>query len=128
MEACLPGIPSMPCSMPAFWAQNPLKVPLLCGFKRLSAMMSSGEESALDDSGAEPVEEDGTEDLNVVYKAPCGLSLRNHDDVVRFLLATESCDVLQVSGRNKSTRSTRSTALKYETEVKSVPAGRLLHL
>lgn len=94
-------------------------------------MMSSGEESALDDSGAEPVEEDGTEDLNVVYKAPCGLSLRNHDDVVRFLLATESCDVLQVSWRNKSTRSTRSTrstALKYETEVKSVPAGRLLHL
>lgn len=53
-----------------------------------------------DGEGAEPAvgpEEDGEEeDWDVVYKAPCGQSLRNHDDVMRFLLATESYDVLQV--------------------------------
>lgn len=76
----------MPQSTPPFWGQNPLKVPLLCGFKRLSAMplMSSGQE-------------EDVEDWDVVYKAPCGRSLRNHDDVMRFLLATESYDILQVS-------------------------------
>ncbi|XP_042339311.1 histone-lysine N-methyltransferase SETDB2-like, partial [Plectropomus leopardus] len=88
----------MPQSAPPFWGQNPLKVPLLCGFKRLSAvpMMSS----RVDGEGADPaVSEDGmedsVEDWDVVYKAPCGQSLRNHDDVIRFLLATESYDILQ---------------------------------
>lgn len=101
-KACLPGLPSMPQGSPAFWGQNPLKVPLLCGFKRLSAvplMMSSrgggGEEDNMED-GAEDGVEDGEEDWDVVYKAPCGQSLRNHDDVMRFLLASESYDLLQV--------------------------------
>ncbi|XP_068458165.1 histone-lysine N-methyltransferase SETDB2 [Clinocottus analis] len=75
-KACLPCLPSMPQCTPAFWGQNPLKVPLLCGFKRLSA-------------------EDG-DDWKVLYKAPCGQSLCDHGDVMRFLLATESYDVLQV--------------------------------
>lgn len=89
LEACLSSLPSTP----QFWGQNPLKVPLLCGFKRLSALplLSSP------DTGAEPSEEDGLETWDVVYKAPCGQSLRNHDDVMRFLLATESYDILQVS-------------------------------
>ncbi|XP_031695809.1 histone-lysine N-methyltransferase SETDB2 isoform X2 [Anarrhichthys ocellatus] len=96
-KACLPSLPSMPQCTPAFWGQNPLKVPLLCGFKRLSAvplMMSlrGGE----DEEGAEPNEPEDEEDWDVLYKAPCGQSLRNHEDVMRFLLATESYDVLQV--------------------------------
>ncbi|XP_034721482.1 histone-lysine N-methyltransferase SETDB2, partial [Etheostoma cragini] len=91
-QSCLPSLPSMPQCGAAFWGQNPLKVPLLCGFKRLSAvplMMSSG-----GDGDAEA--EEYVEDWDVVYKTPCGLSLRNHDDVMRFLLATESYDVMQV--------------------------------
>lgn len=94
----------MPQSTPPFWGQNPLKVPLLCGFKRLSAtpLISPTRSRALDSEGPEPVvseeaEEEGVEDWDVVYKAPCGQSLRNHDDVMRFLLATESYDVLRVS-------------------------------
>ncbi|XP_070711776.1 histone-lysine N-methyltransferase SETDB2 isoform X2 [Pempheris klunzingeri] len=96
-KACLPSLPSMPQSTPPFWAQNPLKVPLLCGFKRLSAapLMSSGVGGACYDEGAEPGEED-VDDWDVIYKAPCGLSLCCYDDVMRFLLATESYDVLQV--------------------------------
>ncbi|KAK5847408.1 hypothetical protein PBY51_016536 [Eleginops maclovinus] len=48
-KSCMPSLPSMPQCTPAFWGQNPLKVPLLCGFKRLSAVMMS--------SGAEPEED-----------------------------------------------------------------------
>ncbi|GLD73882.1 histone-lysine N-methyltransferase SETDB2-like protein, partial [Lates japonicus] len=100
-KACMSSLPSMPQSSPPFWGQNPLKVPLLCGFKRLSAvpLTSPGGGGAWDCERPEPkeVEEDGgVEDWDVVYKAPCGQSLRNHDDVMRFLLATESYDVLQV--------------------------------
>ncbi|KAM8905359.1 histone-lysine N-methyltransferase SETDB2 isoform 2-T2 [Spinachia spinachia] len=94
-KACLPIMPIMPQCTPAFWGQNPLKVPLLCGFKRLSAVppMSSLRGS---DEGAEQPLSAQEEDWDVLYKAPCGQSLRNHDDVMRFLLATESYDVLQV--------------------------------
>ncbi|KAM9334229.1 histone-lysine N-methyltransferase SETDB2 isoform 2-T2 [Symphorus nematophorus] len=91
-QACLSSLPSMPQSTPPFWGQNPLKVPLLCGFKRLTAvpLMSPGAGGASDGEGT------GVEDWDVVYKTPCGRSLRNHDDVMRFLSATESYDVLQV--------------------------------
>lgn len=85
--------------MPLFWGQNPLKVPLLCGFKRLSAFPLMSLE-AQDHERAEPAILDDEEDFynwDVIYKAPCGQSLRNHDDVMHFLLATESYDVLQVS-------------------------------
>ncbi|XP_047189178.1 histone-lysine N-methyltransferase SETDB2 isoform X2 [Scophthalmus maximus] len=80
-KTCLSSLPRMPQYSPLFWGQNPLKVPLLCGFKRLMSPLR----------GAEPVVSEG-----VVYKAPCGQSLHKLDDVMRFLLATESYDVLQV--------------------------------
>lgn len=85
----------MPQSMPPFWGQNPLKVPLLCGFKRLTAVprMSLRGGGDADEEGVS----EGMEDGDVVYKTPCGHSLRNHDDVMRFLLATDSYDVLRVS-------------------------------
>ncbi|XP_044043480.1 histone-lysine N-methyltransferase SETDB2 isoform X2 [Siniperca chuatsi] len=101
-KACLSSLPSMLQSTPPFWGQNPLKIPLLCGFKRLTAvpLMSSRWDGACDAQGAEPAGsedvEEGVEDWDVVYKAPCGQSLRNHDDVMRFLLATETYDILQV--------------------------------
>ncbi|XP_028255535.1 histone-lysine N-methyltransferase SETDB2-like isoform X2 [Parambassis ranga] len=92
-KVCLPGLPSMPQSTPLFWGQNPLRVPLLCRFKRLSGLpMMSPPRVGLDH---EEVEEDEG-GWDVVYKAPCGLSLRDYEDVMRFLLATESYDVLQV--------------------------------
>lgn len=86
-------------SIPLFWGQNPLKIPLLCGFKRLTArlLMLSREGEASGDEGADPEVSEEVEDWDVVYKAPCGLSLRNHDDVMCFLLATDSYDILQVS-------------------------------
>ncbi|MEQ2191244.1 hypothetical protein XENOCAPTIV_024640, partial [Xenoophorus captivus] len=36
------------------------------------------------------------ENWDVIYKAPCGQSLRNFEDVMCFLSATESYDILQV--------------------------------
>ncbi|KAF7660266.1 hypothetical protein LDENG_00285190 [Lucifuga dentata] len=91
--ACLPALPSMPQYTPLFWAQNPLKVPLLCGFQRVSdtQLMSSPGGGDCETETAGSQQEEGT-----VYKAPCGLSLRNHRDVMCFLLATESYDVLQM--------------------------------
>ncbi|XP_044200292.1 histone-lysine N-methyltransferase SETDB2 [Thunnus albacares] len=93
-KSCLPSLPSMPQSTPPFWGQNPLKVPLLCGFKRLTATLltSPGGGGDGDNKGAGPT----AEEEDVIYKAPCGQSLRNHDDVMHFLLATESYDILQV--------------------------------
>uniref|UniRef100_A0A3Q1C4K9 Histone-lysine N-methyltransferase SETDB2 n=1 Tax=Amphiprion ocellaris TaxID=80972 RepID=A0A3Q1C4K9_AMPOC len=92
VQTCLPSLPSMPQSTPPFWGQNPLKVPLLCGFKRLSAvpLMSSPRGGGASEDEGDPC------DWDVIYKTPCGQSLRNYDDVMRFLLATESFDVLQV--------------------------------
>uniref|UniRef100_A0A3Q0RP08 Histone-lysine N-methyltransferase SETDB2 n=1 Tax=Amphilophus citrinellus TaxID=61819 RepID=A0A3Q0RP08_AMPCI len=81
--ACLASLPSMPQSSPLFWGQNPLKIPLLCGFKRLTAMPLI-------------IPQEDLESWDVIYKAPCGLSLRNYGDVMLFLLATESYDILQV--------------------------------
>ncbi|KAM7365849.1 hypothetical protein PAMP_016746 [Pampus punctatissimus] len=93
-KSCLPSLPRMAQSMPPFWGQNPLKVPLLCGFKRLSAtpLMSPGGGGDRDPEGVWSADEEE----DVVYKAPCGQSLRNYDDVMRFLLVTDSYDVLQV--------------------------------
>lgn len=84
-------------STPLFWGQNPLKIPLLCGFKRLTAMplISPAKEGVLWDHGDQEQEDAGNWD--VIYKAPCGLSLRNHDNVMLFLEATESYDILQVN-------------------------------
>uniref|UniRef100_A0A674PAH2 Pre-SET domain-containing protein n=1 Tax=Takifugu rubripes TaxID=31033 RepID=A0A674PAH2_TAKRU len=89
LQACLTTVPIMPQSVPLFWGQNPLKIPLLCGFKRLTARLPLTEGAELEDS------EDSL-DGDVIYKTPCGLSLRNYDDVMSFLLDTESYDILQV--------------------------------
>ncbi|XP_047432363.1 histone-lysine N-methyltransferase SETDB2 [Mugil cephalus] len=95
-KACLSGLPSMPQCSSLFWAQNPLKLPLLCGFKRLSAVPRGGAWDAEEEEQEEEQQEEQEEDWDVIYKAPCGQSLRNYDDVMQFLLATESYDVLQV--------------------------------
>lgn len=48
--------------------------------------------------GEGPEENGG--DWDVIYKAPCGQSLRNYDDVMCFLSVTESYGILQVSFRD----------------------------
>lgn len=58
---------------------------------------SSGESWSCDGEREEPKAFDWLNDWDVVYVAPCGLNLCNQDDVMNFLLATESYDVLQVS-------------------------------
>ncbi|KAG8004426.1 Histone-lysine N-methyltransferase SETDB2 [Nibea albiflora] len=58
--------------------------------------MSSRGGVAPDGQGAEPWACEDVENWDVVYKTPCGQSLRNHDDVMRFLLATGGYDILQV--------------------------------
>ncbi|XP_053170785.1 histone-lysine N-methyltransferase SETDB2 [Scomber japonicus] len=93
-RSCLPSLPSMPQSTPPFWGQNPFRVPLLCGFKRLTAAQMTSPRGGEEEEEDEEEEEEGEDD--VIYKAPCGQSLRNYDDVMRFLLATESYGVLQV--------------------------------
>uniref|UniRef100_W5UCA5 Histone-lysine N-methyltransferase SETDB2 n=1 Tax=Ictalurus punctatus TaxID=7998 RepID=W5UCA5_ICTPU len=76
--ACLPHLPS---HSDTFLGHNPLQVPLLCHFQRHCAkplMLSPHEEL----------------DSNVLYKAPCGRSLRRMDDVYQFLQQTKSLGVL----------------------------------
>ncbi|XP_047211201.1 histone-lysine N-methyltransferase SETDB2 [Girardinichthys multiradiatus] len=87
-KSCLPGLPKIPQSCSLLYGQNPLKVPLLCGFKRLSAMPLMSPFA----HGGDAQEEN----WDVIYKAPCGQSLRNFEDVMCFLSATESYDILQV--------------------------------
>ncbi|PWA33779.1 hypothetical protein CCH79_00017269 [Gambusia affinis] len=92
-KACLPGLPRTPQSSSLLYTQNPLKVPLLCGFKRLSAMPLVSQTDTGPD-GLDTAVAGGNWD--VIYKTPCGQSLRNFQDVESFLSATESHDVLQV--------------------------------
>ncbi|XP_068612562.1 histone-lysine N-methyltransferase SETDB2 [Brachionichthys hirsutus] len=95
-KTCLSGLPSMHRFTPPFWGQNPLKIPLLCGFKRLTAMplVASRQDGLCE--GAAPADSGGVEDWDILYKAPCGQSLRSYDDVTRFLLTTDCHDILQV--------------------------------
>ncbi|CAN9498317.1 unnamed protein product [Ophioblennius macclurei] len=86
-KACVPGLPGTHQAVPPFWAQNPLKMPLLCGFVRFKA------ESYVGDDACEQYD---TEGCDIIYKAPCGRSLRNYEEVMSFLLSTESFDLLQV--------------------------------
>ncbi|XP_035989630.1 histone-lysine N-methyltransferase SETDB2 isoform X1 [Fundulus heteroclitus] len=87
-KSCLPISPRTPESRSLLHGQNPLKVPLLCGFKRLTTMPL-----LIRFRQDEDVPEDG---WDVIYKAPCGQSLRSFEDVACFLTATESYDILQV--------------------------------
>ena len=86
-------MPSLPRSSQPFWGQNPLKVPLLCGFRRIG--------------GRDVTPED------LAYVTPCGLCLCSHDDVMQFLFATDSYDVLQV--RAGVTVATRTVILAAST-------------
>ncbi|XP_028319546.1 histone-lysine N-methyltransferase SETDB2 [Gouania willdenowi] len=74
-QACL-QLPTIPVS----YSGNPLKLPLQTGFLRIQATPNTAKEPALCD---------------VMYRAPCGRSLRNHTEVMEYLLATESYAVLQ---------------------------------
>lgn len=70
--------------------------------------------------------EDDWDKWDVVYKAPCGLSLRNYDDVMCYLLCTESYDILQVGYTNF-----KNTFIVFTPpSPKHLPpdTGRLLHL
>ncbi|XP_077423145.1 histone-lysine N-methyltransferase SETDB2 isoform X2 [Vanacampus margaritifer] len=93
-KMCLPSLHRTHPSALPYWAQNPLKVPLLCGFKRMVARPLMCDDQQKDGDDDDEEEDEGHWD--VVYKAPCGHSLRNYDDVMRFLLTTESYDVLQL--------------------------------
>ncbi|KAM6945334.1 histone-lysine N-methyltransferase SETDB2 [Aplochiton taeniatus] len=99
-QACLPGLPK---SAHHLRGQNPLKLPLLCSFRRMSAPAPEATAGVWSDGAAEGIRE-SSEDLDgsdsdsqwaVVYQAPCGLTLGCPAEVLRFLLATESCGVLQ---------------------------------
>ncbi|XP_068165638.1 histone-lysine N-methyltransferase SETDB2-like isoform X1 [Antennarius striatus] len=95
-KTCLSNLPSMHQFMPPFWGQNPLKIPLLCGFKRLTAVPLMSLTQDGDGEGAGPAGPSHEEDWDVLYKAPCGQSLRNYDNVMHFLSTTDSHDILQV--------------------------------
>ncbi|XP_026534760.1 histone-lysine N-methyltransferase SETDB2 [Notechis scutatus] len=55
----------------SYKGENPLKLPLLCHFQRWHARADSGSKS-----------------YDVIYKAPCGKSLRNFKDVQNYLFQT----------------------------------------
>lgn len=56
----------------SYKGENPLKLPMLCHFQRWHAKADCGSKSH-----------------NVIYKAPCGRSLRNFEDVQNYLFQTE---------------------------------------
>uniref|UniRef100_A0A8C4VZM7 Histone-lysine N-methyltransferase SETDB2 n=1 Tax=Gopherus evgoodei TaxID=1825980 RepID=A0A8C4VZM7_9SAUR len=62
----------------SYKGENPLKIPILCHFQRRHAKANSLSKS-----------------LDVNYKAPCGRSLRNFQDVQNYLFETE-CNFLFV--------------------------------
>lgn len=101
-QTCLSRLPSVPQSLALFWGQNPLHIPQLCGFKRLIWPESSGERWASGSNGEELIAlETLMSNGPVAYVAPCGRHLCNQDDVMDFLLATESYNVLQVYVMNE---------------------------
>ncbi|XP_052401686.1 histone-lysine N-methyltransferase SETDB2 [Carassius gibelio] len=69
-------VPQLPAHADRFLGHNPLRAPMLCQFQRHS-----------DQSDAR--------DASVLYKAPCGRSLRSLEEVLQFLLQSESLGVLQ---------------------------------
>ncbi|XP_006140572.1 histone-lysine N-methyltransferase SETDB2 [Tupaia chinensis] len=69
-DACLTKMP------PVFKGENPLQLPIKCNFQRRHAKTNSHSSA-----------------LHVSYKTPCGRSLRNVEEVFRYLLETE-CNFL----------------------------------
>ncbi|KAM6464573.1 histone-lysine N-methyltransferase SETDB2 isoform 2-T2 [Liasis olivaceus] len=60
------------CPWDSYKGENPLKLPLLCHFQRWHGKADSGSKSH-----------------DVIYKAPCGRSLRNFKDIQDYLFQTE---------------------------------------
>ncbi|KAK7166859.1 hypothetical protein R3I93_006592 [Phoxinus phoxinus] len=76
-------VPALPAHADRFLGHNPLRVPMLCQFQRHCARVR-----------AEP---DECEDADVLYKAPCGRSLRLMEEVLQFLRESDTLGVLQLS-------------------------------
>lgn len=74
-------VPMLPAHADSFLGHNPLRVPMLCQFQRQCTCVRDDECDALD--------------ADVLYKAPCGRSLRSMEDVLHFLLQSDSLGVLR---------------------------------
>ncbi|XP_067298997.1 histone-lysine N-methyltransferase SETDB2 [Pseudorasbora parva] len=85
-DCSLACVPNLPAHADLFLGQNPLRVPMLCHFQRHCARVRAG---------GEP--EDESEDADVLYKAPCGRSLRSMEEVLHFLQESDTLGVLQPS-------------------------------
>ncbi|XP_073698317.1 histone-lysine N-methyltransferase SETDB2 [Garra rufa] len=84
---CNPAcVPQLPAHADRFLGQNPLHVPMLCQFQRHCACVRPG---------GDPDEESDRPEADVLYKAPCGRSLRSTEEVLQFLLQSDSLGVLQ---------------------------------
>ncbi|XP_010884373.2 histone-lysine N-methyltransferase SETDB2 isoform X1 [Esox lucius] len=106
-QACVSRLPP---SAHHFQGLNPLTIPLLCSFQRQCAAptnLAPAAETECDETepdsngeGSDPSLGAGMDspvgELDVVYKAPCGRSLRTPEEVLCFLVATESYGILQV--------------------------------
>ncbi|MGH0120241.1 UNVERIFIED_CONTAM: hypothetical protein FKN15_056566 [Acipenser sinensis] len=77
-RTCLPVRPE---TAEQFRGQNPLKIPLLCHFQRAHAKADWRRFQNMS--------------LNVFYKAPCGRSLRDFQELCQYVLETE-CDFLSL--------------------------------
>lgn len=82
-------VPQLPAHADLFLGHNPLRVPMLCHFQRQCARVRAG--------GGEQEDESDAQDADVLYKAPCGRSLRSMEEVLQFLLQSDTLGVLQPS-------------------------------
>ncbi|XP_051743305.1 histone-lysine N-methyltransferase SETDB2 isoform X1 [Ctenopharyngodon idella] len=83
---CSPAcVPQLPAHADRFLGHNPLRVPMLCQFQRhcVRVRAASGEQ------------EDECDAQDVIYKAPCGRGLRSMEEVLQFLLQSDTLGVLQ---------------------------------
>nr|XP_055062295.1 histone-lysine N-methyltransferase SETDB2 [Misgurnus anguillicaudatus] len=80
-------VPPLPAHSYHFLGQNPLRVPMLCKFQR---------HRDLTHPSTEQEDESDSQDLDVFYKAPCGRSLCSMDDVLHFLLQSDTLGLLQL--------------------------------
>ncbi|XP_062865460.1 histone-lysine N-methyltransferase SETDB2 isoform X2 [Trichomycterus rosablanca] len=113
--ACLPQLPLHSDSL---LAQNPLRVPLLCHFQRHCAKPLKFP----DEDSEVPVKEP---EMDVLYKSPCGRSLRCMDEVLQFLRQTESLGVLQPThfSFDPLVLQERQTQLRPPGSAQSLPAS-----
>ncbi|KAL1282934.1 hypothetical protein QQF64_001737 [Cirrhinus molitorella] len=79
-------VPHLLAHADRFLGQNPLRVPMLCHFQRHCACARSA---------ADPDAECDASDAEVLYTAPCGRSMRSMEEVLHFLLQSDSLGLLQ---------------------------------